>query len=194
MESSSSSASSASPAALLRYAHARISERSMQEGWTPDDVVAAALQASLLSYQPRAEDKLGPCIHEEPHRYVHMVWENWTPPSLSKRRASNAAAKASEAGRHSVRVHLSASQGAPAHTSVIAFASIKKDASGETCLSLRRGSDVLACLPVASLRSELVEKRMLALQSTGNQGELPRVFLRFADTDRLHKFRAMLRR
>ena len=186
--------SSASAAALWRRVHDKIGERSSQEGWTPSDCVAAALQASLLSYQPQADDTLDHQSHIELQRYMCAAWENWTPPSLSRKRTQTAAAHSSEASRgQRVRVHLSASSDAPLHVAVIAFASVEKDRFGEPCLSLRRGAAVLACLPLVSLQCELVGKRMVALLPTDSQGVLPRVFLRFGDSDRLHKFCMLLK-
>jgi hypothetical protein len=186
--------SSASAAAPWHHVPEKIGERSGEEGWTPTDLVAATLQASFLSYQPQADDTLDYHSHKEPQTYMYDAWKRWTPPWLSRKRTQTAAAHSSETSRgQRVRVHLSASQDVPLHASVIAFASVEKDRFGETCLSLRRGADVLACLPLLSLHCELVGERMAALLPTESQGVLPRVFLRFGDNDRLHRFCMLLR-
>ena len=89
-----------------------------------------------------------------------------------------------------LRVHLyrEAAEG----DTVIAFASIETNQEGTTCMHLRRGADILASLPVATLSVAIVDRGLLVLSTTGATGALPSLWLKFETNARLTKFCDML--
>jgi hypothetical protein len=156
------------------------------------------LQASLLSYRSSrdAQDKYGyRYINSTPSDYEHNCpWNDWTPPSKSIelfQAAAEARANMSDIVSRRVRVHL-CREDAPESDTIIAFASIEMNQEGATCMRLRRGADILASLPVATLSVAIVDRGLLVLSTTGATGALPSLWLKFETNARLTKFCDML--
>jgi hypothetical protein len=175
-----------------------IERRFRQEGWTTRDLYAAFLQASLLSYRSSrdAEDKYGyRYINSTPSDYEHNCpWNDWTPPSKSIelfQAAAEASANMSDIVSRRVRVHL-CREAAPESDTVVAFASIETNQEGTTCMRLRRGADILASLPVATLSVAIVGRGLLVLSTIGATEALPSLWLKFETNARLTKFCDML--
>ena len=175
-----------------------IERRFRQEGWTTRDLYAAFLQASLLSYQSSrdAQDKYGyRYINSTPSDYEHNCpWNDWTPPSKSIelfQAAAEASASMSGFVLRRVRVRL-CREAAPESDTVIAFASIETNQEGAACLRLRRGADILASLPVATLSVAIVGRGLLVLSTIGATVALPSLWLKFETNARLTKFCDML--
>jgi hypothetical protein len=175
-----------------------IQRRFRQEGWTTRDLYAAFLQASLLSYRSSRDsaDKYGDrYINSEPSDYEHNCpWNDWTPPSRSIelfQAAAEASANMPDIVLRRVRVHLSREAAAESDT-VIAFASIETNQEGTTFLRLRRGSDILVSVPVATLSVAIVDRGLLVLSTIGATGALPALWLKFETNVRLTKFCDML--
>ena len=175
-----------------------IERRFRREGWTTRDLYAAFLQASLLSYRSSrdAEDKYGyRYINSTPSDYEHNCpWNDWTPPSKSIelfQAAAEATANKCDIVSRRVRVHL-CREAAPESDTVIAFASIETNQRSTTCLRLRRGADILASLPVATLSVGIVDRGLLVLSTPGATGALPSLWLKFETNARLTKFCSML--
>ena len=150
-----------------------IVRRFRQERWTTQDLYAAFLQASLLSYRSSrdAEDKYGyRYINSKPSDYEHNCpWNDWTPPSKSIelfQAAAEASANKPDIVLRRVRVHL-CREAAPESDTVIAFASIETNQESNTCLHLRRGADILSSLPVARLSVAIVGRGLLVLSTIG---------------------------
>jgi hypothetical protein len=151
-----------------------IERRYRGEGWTTEDLYAAFLQASLLSYQSAqisAEERLRSHwnqiwnqdgrrdIKSAPTDYAHNCpWNDWTPPSESHRLFQAAQAnRRPEPIEQRVRVRACISPDSQEcklsiEKLLVAFASVEVDASSARALVLRRGSDILAHIPVASIR------------------------------------------
>jgi hypothetical protein len=174
-----------------------IQRRFRQEGWTTRDLYVAFLQACLLSYRSSrdAEDKYGyRYIKSTPSDYEHNCpWNDWTPPSKSTelfQAAAEASANMSDIVLRRVRVHLyrEAAEG----DTVIAFASIETNQEGTTCLRLRRGADILASLPVATLSVAIVDQGLLVLSTTGAIDAWTSLWLKFETNARITKFCDML--
>jgi hypothetical protein len=175
-----------------------IERRFRQEGWTTRDLYAAFLQASLLSYRSSrdAQDKYGyRYINSTPSDYAHNCpWNDWTPPSKSIelfQAAAEARANMPDIVSRRVRVHL-CREAAPDSDTVVAFASIEMNQEGTRCMRLRRGADILASLPVATLSVAIVDRGLLVLSRTGATGALPSLWLKFETNARLTKFCDML--
>jgi hypothetical protein len=151
-----------------------IERRYRGEGWTTEDLYAAFLQASLLSYQSAqisAEERLRSRwnqiwnqdgrrdIESAPTDYAHNCpWNDWTPPSESHRLFQAAQAnRRPEPIEQRVRVRACLSPDSQEcrlskEKLLVAFASVEVDATSARVLVLRRGSDILAHFPVASIR------------------------------------------
>ena len=151
-----------------------IERRYRGEGWTTEDLYAAFLQASLLSYQSAqisSEERLRSHwnqiwnqdgrrdIKSAPTDYTHNCpWNDWTPPSESRRLFQAAQAnRRPEPIEQRVRVRVCLSPDSQEcrlsrEKLLVAFASVEVDATSARVLVLRRGSDILACIPVVSIR------------------------------------------
>lgn len=175
------------------------------ERWTAYDDHAAFLQASLLSFrsvEKSEEDCLRsrwnvqwnqdgsrdvPC---KPEDYKHNCpWNDWVPPSESNRRFE--AAKAVNAAlptKTRVRVHLclSAVIGDEDPATLIVFATVE-DKLGKPTLILRRGSDVLAEMVVATIFTSLTSEGVVMLQARSRFFS-PAVYLIFETHKRLETF------
>jgi len=93
-----------------------------------------------------------------PADYAHNCpWNDWTPPSESRRRFLTASAVSAAAGRACagarVRVHMCLALDSLEHgeKTMITFASVEVDASGCRALVLRCGSLALTVLPLANI-------------------------------------------
>ena len=92
-------------------------------------------------------------------------WNDWTPPSHSRRlfeAANKANAEAAASGvRARVRVNVcrSADSRTRGEKMLIAFASVEVDEQGAKALVLRRGSEVVACLPMHAISVHQEHKR-----------------------------------
>jgi hypothetical protein len=141
-----------------------IERRYRGEGWTTEDLYAAFLQASLLSYksgqisaEERRRSSWNQIWNQDGRRYVNSAptdyahncpWNDWTPPSESHRLFQAAQAdRRPEPIERRVRVRVCLS---PDSQECIAFASVEVDATSARALVLRRGKDILAHIPVAS--------------------------------------------
>ena len=158
-------------AAATTNTYTAVVARFTHEGWDARDMKAAFLQASLLSYQAcyiSAREELFEQVlllgtdgqpqytSTLPATYTHNCpWNDWTPPSESRRR--HAAAAAAGAGgtrarmRVRVRVCLAPDSWERGDKVVVAFVSVEVDATGARELMLRRGSETLAVLPLANI-------------------------------------------
>lgn len=165
-----------------------VAARVHAEGWDVDDVRAAGLQASLLSYQSRTISAVERARSRwnqiwnptglrdvvcSPADYEHNApWNDWTPPSESRRLFEAANLATAEAAsrdasgvstRVRVRVRPSADSGERGEK--IAFASAEVDEQGAKALVLRRGCKMLAHLPMPmftiSVRQEPMHERIL---------------------------------
>ena len=152
--------------------------RARDEGWDQDDILAAYLQASLLSSSPAD--------------YTHNCpWNDWTPPSESRRRfqaTTEANRQRGASGGHSrVRVRMClAPNSLETGTGVtIAFASVEVDSTGAQRLVLRRGCETLACMPLnqVNIRQVHTQTRMLRVSATFS--DLYCVYLYLEDARRL---------
>jgi hypothetical protein len=177
-----------------------IERRYRQEGWTTRDLYAAFLQASLLSYRSSgdAKDKYGNrYVNSAPSDYQHNCpWNNWTPPSKSVelfQAAAESSANKTDLVLQRVRVHM-CREAAPASDTVVAFAFIETNHKGTTCLRLRRGAEILASWPVATLRVAIVGRGLVVLSTSGATEALPSQWLKFETEARLTKFCDMLKR
>jgi hypothetical protein len=151
-----------------------IERRYRGEGWTTEDLYAAYLQASLLSYQSAqisVEERLRSYwnqiwnqdgrrdIKAAPTDYAHNCpWNDWTPPSESHRLFQAAQAnRRPEPIDQRVRVRACLSTDSQEYRLsreklLVVFASVEVDTTSARALVLRRGSDILAHIPVASIR------------------------------------------
>ena len=191
-----------------------VEARVLAEGWTVDDIKAASLQASLLSYrsehisaEERAQSQWNQVWNPDGQRYVksspgdyahNCPWNDWTPPSQSRRlfaAANQANAKAGVSGvsaRVRVNVCLSAGSSERGVKMMVVFATVEVDKQGDKALVLRRGSEVLACLPMHTIcvRQEPMCERILHVASTSSTAVS--VCLYIENARRLDAFLALL--
>ena len=136
---------------FLRAARDKTSTRAVCESWTTQDVRAASLQASLLSYCD--------LVDSAPEHYKHNCpWNDWTPPSKALLRQ----APIEDRLKQRVRVHLHASPDLRSKA-LIAFASVEMGRRATKFLCIRRGAEVLAKLDLSMLRCELAGPRLARL-------------------------------
>ena len=182
-----------------------IERRFRQEGWTTQDLYAALLQASLLSYQSSrdAQDKYGyRYINSTPSDYKHNCpWNDWTPPSKSIelfQAAAEARANKSDIVLRRVRVRVSPFE-TLMQSALIAFASVEVGNSGSPCLRLRRGANILGSMALSSLKTERIGDLVIGLRS--DEGSLagvpaipttPSIYLHFENRTRVTKFCALV--
>jgi len=175
----------------------------VREKWTQEDLHAALIQGSLLSYRSHefAARNFGCCyIDSAPEDYAHNCpWNDWTPPSESLRLFRDAAAAAPQrldgvARRVRVHVHVSSSATCPG---MIAFASRELNAAGKEALVVRRGQDVLASLILRKIciTSDLADRRliMMTVATHSRIAPSPKIYLRFENDKRLESFKGLLR-
>jgi len=145
--------------------------RAQAESWEDSDVTAAFLQASLLSYQSadisaeaRLESLWNRLYNQDGRRYgksapedyrYNCPWNDWPPPSDSRRRfiAAQIEQKRKSSINLCVRVRmcLSSYSWERGEKTMIAFASVDFDALGAKSLVLRRGSHILARMPLSTI-------------------------------------------
>ena len=182
-----------------------IERRFRQEGWTTQDLYAALLQASLLSYQSSrdAQDKYGyRYINSTPSDYKHNCpWNDWTPPSKSIelfQAAAEARANKSDVVLRRVRVRVSPFE-TLMQSALIAFASVEVGNSGSPCLRLRRGANILGSMALSSLKTERIGDLVIGLLP--DKGSLagvpaisstPSIYLHFENRTRVTKFCALV--
>jgi hypothetical protein len=169
-------------------------QRALSESWTKEDVLAALIQASLLSYRSHetAADDYG-CRYVEsaPEYYAHNCpWNDWTTPSESARlfHAATTTPHVDKVSRR-IRVHVITSPDITAHA-IVAFATVEMNVKGKEVLVIRRGTETLASLVLR--RIHLTSDKMLIklTVATRRQG-VPSIFLRFEDVKRLEAFVVM---
>jgi hypothetical protein len=181
----------------------RTYERAVREKWTQEDLHAALIQGSLLSYRSHefAARNFGCCyIDSAPEDYAHNCpWNDWTPPSESLRLFRDAAAATPRrldgvARRVRVHVHVSSSATCPG---MIAFASRELNAAGKEALVVRRGQDILASLILRKIciTSDLEDRRliMMTVATRSRIAPSPKIYLRFENDKRLESFKGLLR-
>ena len=190
-----------------------IERRYRGEGWTTEDLYAAFLQASLLSYQSAqisSEERLRSHwnqiwnqdgrrdIKSAPTDYAHNCpWNDWTPPSESRRLFQAAQAnRRPEPIEQRVRVRVCLSPDSQEcrfsrEKLLVAFASVEVDATSARALVLRRGSDILARIPVASIRMSQgpAQHRIIRLSTVVPSSVLTCLY--FEDARRVDAFLAL---
>jgi hypothetical protein len=180
----------------------RTYERAVREKWTQEDLHAALIQGSLLSYRSDefAARNFGCCyIDSAPEDYAHNCpWNDWTPPSESLRMFRDAASATARrldgvARRVRVHVHVSSSATCPG---MIAFASRELNAAGKEALVVRRGQDILASLILRKIciTSNLADRRliMMTVATRSHIAPSPKIYLRFENDKRLQSFKGLL--
>jgi hypothetical protein len=190
--------------------------RAQAESWEDSDVTAACLQASLLSYQSaeisaeeRLESPWNRIYNQDGRRYIKSApedyrhncpWNDWTPPSDSRRRFRTAQSEQKRTSSISlcvrVRVCLSPDSLERGEKTTIAFASVEFDAAGAKSLVLRRGSQILARMPLSTIciRKEDAHDRVMRV-SANVPSHLPSnmsICLHLEDEQRLHTLCALL--
>ena len=197
-----------------------VAARVEAEGWDVHDIRTALLQSSLLSYQSQsisAEDRAQSRWNQvwNPHgqRYVesspadyehNCPWNNWTPPSQSRRlfeaaRAANARAGGASGvhARVRVRVHMALSVNSRElrETLLIAFATVEVNEHGANSLVLRRGSEMLACMPLhaISVRQEPTRERIFCVTALCPTDVSPCLYINIENERRLSAFVALFR-
>ena len=171
-------------------------KRALSESWTQEDILAALIQASLLSYRSHetAADDYGICyVESAPEYYAHNCpWNDWTTPSESARlfHAATATPHVDKVSRR-IRVHLSTCPDITAHATV-AFATVEVNIKGKEVLVLRRGTETLASLVLRRicLTSDPVDMIIELKVATSRPG-VPSIYLRFEDVKRLEAFVVM---
>lgn len=185
----------------------RIKERALRELWTAEDIHAATLQALLLTYKSTTDacDKYGfRYVESASEDYVHNCpWNDWNPPSKARLPTPT-----HDAVQDRVRVIICASldlvpcdfvfrarrhEDAAHKNFIIAFASVEQSSNGPRVLCLRRGNDVLANIPLDTIRCNFGERSVQLLPKARELSvKTPEVYLKFESDGRLSKFRAMM--
>jgi hypothetical protein len=170
-------------------------KRALSESWTQEDILAALIQASLLSYRSHetAADDYGFCyVESAPEYYAHNCpWNDWTTPSESARlfHAAIATPHVDKVSRR-IRVHVITSPDITAHAKV-AFATVEMNVKGKEVLVIRRGTETLASLVLR--RIHLTSDHMLIKVTVDTRRHgVPSMYLRFEDAKRLEAFVVML--
>ena len=169
-------------------------QRALSESWTHEDIQAALIQSSLLSYRSHetAADVYGfRYIESAPEYYAHNCpWNDWTTPSESAR-LFHAATTTPHVDKvsHRIRVHIITSPDITAHA-MVAFATVELNVKGKEVLVIRRGTETLASLVLR--RIHLTSDKMLIklTVATRRQG-VPTIYLRFEDVKKLEAFLVM---
>ena len=171
-----------------------IHRRSQREGWTTSDLYAGFLQASLLSY--RSAENNAADLMCAPEDYAHNCpWNDWTPPSKSRHLFQAAQAKRrAEPAEQRVRVHvcLSPDIKAKGEKIMVAFASVEVRADRSKKIVLRRGSEIMAHLPLASIRISQDPTRCRIFRLSTITPSSVSVFLYLEDAQRVNAFLAPL--
>ena len=184
--------------AFWAWAMARTVERAMRENWTQDDMDAAYLQASLVSYQSHDSYPViygQGYVESDPEHYTsNCPWNDWTPPSESERlfREANSAKRPLDGVSSRIRVRL-IPMGCPGN-GLIAFVSAEVDDDGKAVLVFRRGADVLVTLFMRYIRllRETANPRRVTIVVQACHGIDSRMILRFDSDKRVQAFEALL--
>jgi len=198
---STSSASTAASVPSAKAVTRAVIARMGAEAWDAGDVNAAFLQAALLSYKSAAvgrsvkERAQSPWdqmwnldgsryIASSPTDYAHNCpWNDWTPPSEARRRAT--AAKATNPATGLARIRVKICRAPDSHRRgekmVVAFASIGVRDSGVKALVLRRGSETLLAMPLH--RTRVAQREGVVRLSLDGSSTAP-VFLYLEDVQR----------
>ena len=181
------------------WAHNATVARADAEGWTEDDVRAALLQSSLLSYESHLDNVDIHGIHyllTHPETYLHNApWNNWTTPSVSWARFHAAQAQQHEKQdpvRQRVRARVcSTADRQGIKTSKIVFVTVV-DMEGARSVCLRRGAQVCALMKIEMLNITDIGERFFRLAPVSEPVQVAAVFLGFENDARASKFRGML--
>ena len=172
--------------------------RALSESWTREDIQAALIQASLLSYRSNeaaADDYGFRYIDSAPEYYAHNCpWNDWTTPSESARlfhAASTTPCPYVDPVSRRIRVHVVTSADITAHA-MTAFATVEMNVKGKEVLVIRRGAETLASLVVRRIHLTSVDKMVLKLEICTRRPGVPSIYLRFEDVKRLNAFIHML--
>jgi len=201
MASTSSASTAASVPSTAEAITRAVIARIGAEAWDAGDVHAAFLQATLLSYKSAAvgrsvkERAQSPWdqmwnldgsryIASSPTDYAHNCpWNDWTPPSEARRRAT--AAKATNPATGLARIRVKICRAPDSHRRgekmVVAFASIEVCDSGVKALVLRRGSETLLAIPLHRTR---VAQREGVVRLSLDGSSIAPVFLYLEDAQR----------
>jgi len=198
---------------LPQGASQRMEKRAMRESWTADDCYSATLQALLLTYRSTADsaDTYGfGYVDSAAEDYAHNCpWNDWNPPSKAR-----LPTQSHNAVQDRVRVALCSSldrvqsdfafrarrrEDAATDQFIIAFASVEQRSDESRVFCLRRGSDILACYPLAKVYFKFSQRGVQLLPASEAPGtaaqratNAPKVFLKFESDSRVSKFRAMV--
>jgi hypothetical protein len=178
----------------------RTFQRALSERWTQEDIQAAVMQGSLLSYRSHeaaADDYGFRYVESAPEDYAHNCpWNDWTPPSESARLFQAAATNPYvDPVSRRIRVHVVTSADITAHA-MVAFATVEMNVKGKEVLVVRRGAETLASLVLQRihLTSYLPGGKMLIeLKVATSRPGVPSIYLRFEDVKRLEAFKVMMR-
>ena len=166
-------------------------QRALSESWTHEDIQAALIQASLLSYRSH-ETAAEACgfryVESAPEYYAHNCpWNDWTPPSESARlfHAATTTPHVDKVSRR-ILVHVITSPDITAHA-MVPFATVEMNVKSKEVLVIRRGTETLASLVLS--RIHLTSDKMLIklTVATRRQG-VPSIYLLFEDVKRLNAF------
>ena len=173
-------------------------QRALSESWTHEDIQAALIQSSLLSYRSHetAADVYGfRYIESAPEYYAHNCpWNDWTTPSESARlfhAASTTPCPYVDPVSRRIRVHVVTCADITAHA-MTAFATVEMNVKGKEVLVVRRGAEILASLVLRRIHLTSVDKMVLKLEICTRRPGVPSIYLRFEDVKRLNAFIIML--
>lgn len=192
--------------ALSQIHASAMTARIVAEGWDERDILAAHCQASLLSHRSSFEgttrhgeryvDRSGPEFYKS-----NAPWNDWVPPSESRRRFLEAAATP-KSDRVACRVRVGLCLGPEkalesirhGHKLLIAFVSVEVSEDGSCqALVLRRGADTIATLALGTTRALKCSANPLVVILTTESGHVDAnsACLCFEDNKRLKAFEAM---
>ena len=173
--------------------------RAERESWTPEDMYAAFLQSSLLSYRSSGNHAAHSrhYVNSAPEDYAHNCpWNDWVPPSHSRLLFLEAAERTRASCRVRVHLFMSPESLQRGDMRVIAFATVETNVEGKQALVLRRGAETLASLPIDVLRVHQISPenpRVMVLTIRGDiNGHA--ICLCFENDKRVESFAAMLGR
>jgi hypothetical protein len=178
----------------------RTFQRALSESWTQEDIQAAVMQGSLLSYRSHeaaADDYGFRYVESAPEDYPHNCpWNDWTPPSESARLFQEAATTPYvDPVSRRIRVHVVTSADTTAHA-MVAFATVEMNVKGKEVLVVRRGAETLASLVLRRIHLTCLpeDKMLIELKVATSRSGVPSIYLRFEDVKRLEAFIVMMTR
>ena len=169
-------------------------QRALSESWTKEDVLAALIQASLLSYRSHetaADDHGFRYVESAPEYYAHNCpWNDWTTPSESARlfHAATTTPHVDKVSRR-IRVHVITSPDITAHA-MVSFATVEMNVKGKEVLVIRRGTETLASLVLRRMHLT-ADKMLIKLTVATRRQGVPSIYLLFEDVKRLEAFVVM---